>query len=86
MKEPMQPQEGLQQRIRSLREDSDLTQKTVADILNITQSTYSDYENGRIHPPIDVLFRLADHYQVNLDYLTGRTDKKDMLPASKHSR
>ena len=62
------------QRIRDLREDSDLTQEQVAEILGVKQTTYSKYELGKILVPIDILIRLADFYQVSLDYLVGRSD------------
>ena len=62
------------QRIRDLREDTDRKQNELANYLNIRQSTYSDYENGRINIPIETLIKLADFYQVSLDYLVGRSN------------
>ena len=62
------------QRIRDLREDSDRKQNELANYLNVRQSTYSDYENGRINIPIETLIKLADFYQVSLDYLVGRSN------------
>lgn len=62
------------QRIRDLREDSDKKQTELAEYLNIKQSTYSDYENGKINVPIDMLIKIAEFYQVSLDYLTGLSD------------
>ena len=62
------------QRIRDLREDRDKKQIELADYLNVDQSTYSDYERGEINIPIEQLIRIADFYQVSLDYLVGRTD------------
>jgi len=61
-------------RIRDLREDKDLKQKELAEYLSIDQSTYSDYENGRINVPIEQLIKIADYYDVSLDYIVGRTD------------
>ncbi len=61
-------------RIRDLREDKDLKQKDLAAYLAIDQSTYSDYENGRINVPIEQLIKIADYYDVSLDYIVGRTD------------
>ena len=61
-------------RIRELREDRDLTQTALADYLGVRQTTYSKYELGRIEVPVEVLIKLADYYQVSLDYLAGRTD------------
>ena len=63
------------ERIRNLREDHDLKQKDLAKYLSIDQSTYSDYENGKINIPVDMLIRIADYYQVSLDYLVGRTNE-----------
>lgn len=62
-------------RIRDLREDNDKKQVELADYLNIKQSTYSDYESGKINIPIDMLIKIADFYKVSLDYLVGRSDQ-----------
>ena len=64
-------------RIRSLREDMDLTQKEIADFLHIKQNTYSQYENGHRQVPIDVLIKLARYYNTSIDYLVGETDKRE---------
>ena len=61
-------------RIRDLREDSDKKQIELAKYLNIDQSTYSDYENGKINIPVEQLIKIADFYNVSLDYLVGRDD------------
>lgn len=61
-------------RIKELRVDSDISQKEIAEYLGVKQNTYSDYENGKINLPLEVFFKLADYYQVSLDYLAGRTD------------
>lgn len=63
-------------RIRDLREDNDLTQKQVAEYLNIKQNTYSQYETGNRQIPIDVLVALAKLYKTSTDYLLGITDCK----------
>jgi transcriptional regulator with XRE-family HTH domain len=62
--------------IRNLREDSDKTQKELADYLNVKQTTYSKYELGKINIPVEVFIKLADYYGVSVDYLLGRTKKK----------
>lgn len=62
--------------IRNLREDNDKTQNELAEYLNIKQTTYSKYELGKINIPIEMLMKLADFYDVSLDYLTGRDSKK----------
>ena len=65
-------------RIRALREDHDLTQKTLGEILSCSQRVYSNYERGDIDIPTSVLIRLADYYGVSVDYLLGRTDAPDL--------
>lgn len=75
-----------QYRIRELREDRDLTQNFIAARLSVAQNTYSNYENGNREIPVVQLIRLADFYQVNMDYLIGRTDVKEMLPPSKRMK
>lgn len=62
-------------RLKDLREDRDLTQQQVADLLNIRQNTYSQYETGKREIPLILLWKLADYYQVSIDYLVGRTGK-----------
>ena len=66
------------ERIRDLREDNDLKQKDLALYLSVDQSTYSDYENGRINIPLDMLIKIADYYNVSLDYIAGRSNNKDI--------
>lgn len=61
--------------IRNLREDHDKTQREMADYLNIKQTTYSKYELGKINVPIEMLIKIADYYDVSLDYLVGRKRK-----------
>lgn len=63
-------------RLRNLREDNDLTQENIAKILNVSQRTYSRYENGQRAVPIEVFIKLADFYNTTIDYLAGRTNKK----------
>ena len=67
-------------RIRDLREDHDLNQTQVAEILKVHQTTYSDYELGRLNVPVAALHTLADYYHVSVDYLLGRTDVKMPYP------
>ena len=65
------------ERIRNLREDNDLTQTAMAEILHISQRTYSYYETGGHDIPTNILDALADYYNVSVDYLLERTDKKE---------
>ena len=62
------------ERIRELREDSDLSQKQLADYLQIHQTTYSSYELGKLSVTAEVLIKLADFYGVSADYILGLTD------------
>lgn len=62
--------------IRNLREDHDKKQQELADYLNVKQTTYSKYELGKINIPIEVFMKLADYYNVSIDYIVGRSRKK----------
>ena len=64
------------EKIRDLREDNDKTQTELADYLHIKQTTYSKYELGKINIPIEAFIKLADYYNVTVDYLIGRESKK----------
>ena len=70
-------------RIRDLREDKDLSQKEMAEYLQIHQTTYSDYERGNLNVPVAILHKLADFYGVSVDYLIGRTNVKEPYPKKK---
>ena len=59
--------------IRALREDRDYNQVDIAEVLNIAQNTYSQYETGKIEWTASTLIKLADFYNVSIDYLLGRT-------------
>lgn len=67
------------QRIQDLRIDSDLSQKKISEILHISQRSYSHYETGSRGIPVEMLIRIADYYNISIDYLVGRTDHKEML-------
>ena len=61
-------------RLRDLREDRDLSQKRVAELLNMSQTGYSKYETGENDIPTQVLITLSRFYNVSIDYLLGQTD------------
>ena len=61
-------------RIRDLREDHDKKQLELASYLHVRPNTYSDYERGKINIQIDTLIKIAEFYNVSLDYLVGRDD------------
>ena len=65
-------------RIRDLREDADITQVRIAKILNCSQRVYSNYERGDIDIPTEILIKLADYHNVSVDYILGRTNKREM--------
>lgn len=67
-------------RLRDLREDRDLTQKTLADHLSVSQCTYSHYETERSRLPIDILIRLARYYTVSTDYILELTNVPTPYP------
>lgn len=62
--------------IRSIREDNDVTQQQMAELLNISQNTYSQYETGKIEWTASSLIKIADYFDVSVDYLLDRTKKK----------
>ena len=70
----------LQLRLRDLREDRDLKQQALAELLQVHQTTYSDYERGNLNIPLAALDTLADFYGVSVDYLLGRTSTKEPYP------
>ena len=63
-------------RIRDLREDRDMTQKQMADLLHCSQQVYSNYELGQRDIPIEVLIGLSRIHGVSIDYILGVTDIK----------
>jgi transcriptional regulator with XRE-family HTH domain len=71
------------ERIRNLREDTDLTQAEVGKQINVPQRTYAYYESGERMIPPQVLIALAQFYGVSVDYLLGLTDQKAPYPSKK---
>lgn len=70
-------------RIRDLREDSDLTQKQVAEYLHGHQSNYSKVERGTLELSLEDAVKLAQFYGTSVDYLVGLTDVKEPYPRSR---
>ena len=70
-------------RIKELREDKDLKQSIIADYLNMKQNNYSYLENEKIEIKIDYLIKIADFYNVSVDYLLNRTDVMKPYPKKK---
>ena len=71
---------GEKMRLKDLREDSDVTQKELAEYLHIKQNTYSQYENGQRQIPLELLIMLARYYDTSTDYILGITDIKTAYP------
>lgn len=67
------------QRIRDLREDSDKTQKQVAEEIGLWLNTYRNYETGDREPPFEIMIKLAKYYDVSLDYLAGLINNPEKL-------
>lgn len=68
----------LYQRIRNLREDKDLTQTQMGELLSCSQRVYSNYERGDIDIPTTTLIKIANFHNVSVDYLLNRTDNPNM--------
>lgn len=64
------------ERIRNIREDRDIKQRQVAEYLNVSQNTYSQYETGAISLSAETAVKLAVFYGTSVDYLLGLTDEK----------
>lgn len=69
-------------RLKEIREDHDLLQKDIANILNVSQRGYSHYETEDTNIPIETLHKLADYYNTSIDYLLYRTDERKSYPKS----
>ena len=67
----------LYQRIRDLREERELTQKRMGEILSCSQRVYSNYERGDLDIPTEILIKLADFHNVTVDYILNRTNKRN---------
>ena len=61
-------------RLRDLREDADLTQDELVQILAMPKTTYTNYEKGKREPPFSLIIRLAEMYNVSIDYIAGLTN------------
>lgn len=61
-------------KLKELREEYKKSQQQIADMLNVTRAAYSRYEKGQRSVPIEILWKLADYYKVNIDYLVGREE------------
>lgn len=73
-------------RLRDMREDKDLNQAEIAKLINVHQTTYSDYERGNLNVPVEVLIKLADFYGTSVDYIIGITDETKPYAKTKNER
>ncbi len=70
-------------RLKSLREDKDITQSQLASFLHIKQNTYSQYENGQRGVPVEVLIELSSFFETSVDYILELTDEQKPYPRRK---
>lgn len=70
-------------RLKDLREDADITQKQIADYLNVKQNTYSQYETEQRQIPIDALMKLAQYFNTSTDYILELTNEIKPYPRKK---
>ena len=68
------------ERIKALRNDHDLNQTHVANAIHVAQTTYSDYEKGKVRIPVECLIQLAQLYDVDMNYITGVSDIPQPFP------
>lgn len=73
------------ERIRNLREDKDLTQKQLGQLLNMSQTGYNQYEIGKNDIPTRILIELAKFYNTSIDYLLGLTNEIRPYPRIKQT-
>lgn len=74
------------ERIKMLREDHDIKQQEIAELLHIKQTTYSKYELGKVNIPLDAIMIIADYYETSVDYLLERTDVTEPYPKSRRKK
>ena len=71
------------QKLRDFREDRNISQQKMAELLHVAQTTYSDYERGKINIPLDTLKKLALFFDTSIDYLLELTDESKPYPRKK---
>lgn len=64
------------QRLKDLREDNDLKQEAIAQMLEMTRQQYQLYESGKRQIPFDKVIKLAVYYNISIDYIAGLTNDK----------
>jgi transcriptional regulator with XRE-family HTH domain len=71
-------------RLRAFREDRDKNQSEIAELLKVSQTTYSRYETGVLDIPSQSLIKLAKYYDTSIDYLVGLTDEEEPYKRAKN--
>lgn len=71
------------ERIRALREDCDKNQSEIAGILHVCQKTYSDYETRKTRIPLESVIKLAEFYNVDMNYICGISDVRKPFPKNR---
>lgn len=71
--------------LKSLRKEKGISQQQLADIILVSQQSINKYENHDVEPDIKTLTKIAEYFNVSLDYLTGRTTIKEMADAPRKS-
>ena len=69
----------LNERLKKLRAEKNVTQQKVADVLGVTVGNVQKFEYGTARPKLDNVIKIADFFDVSLDYLVGRTDNPAVL-------
>lgn len=72
-------------KLKMLRQSNGISQQQLADILTVSQQSINKYENHGVEPDIATLIKIADYFNVSLDYLTGRSDVREMAEKTKMS-
>lgn len=67
-------------RMKNLREDNDMNQTQAAMVIHVAQTTYSDYEKGKVRIPVEYLIELAKYYDVDMNYMLGLSNKSQCFP------
>lgn len=65
-------------RLKELREENDYKQEYIASIIGVKQNAYSQYETGKRQIPVEALIKLANFYDVSVDYILNRTDNPEL--------
>ncbi|TCL61933.1 DNA-binding XRE family transcriptional regulator [Hydrogenispora ethanolica] len=72
----LKPQEVFAQRLKELREENQLTQEQLADQISTSKQVISRYEKNQREPGINIVAKIADFFQVSIDYLAGKINHK----------